>query len=115
MYSAPFSRSCSPRNSKIGSTGAGLPPSGATSCAISTDCRLEQDGKRFLLRTPTIGVAGKLFQVVGVALPPSVQELPLPASQSPAQPRRQHRCRGVKTASLSRQGLNLFIFLPIDV
>jgi len=42
---------------------------------------LEQDGKRFLLRTPTTGVAGKLFQAVGVALPPNIQELPLPTSQ----------------------------------
>ena len=48
------------------------------------EIELEQDGKRFLLRTPTTGVAGKLFQTVGVALPPNVQELPLPASQSPA-------------------------------
>jgi len=32
--------------------------------------------------TPTTGVASKLFQAVGVALPPNVQELPLPASQS---------------------------------
>jgi hypothetical protein len=48
------------------------------------EIELEQDGKRFLLRTPTIGVAGKLFQAIGVALPPNVQELPLPASQSPA-------------------------------
>jgi hypothetical protein len=31
---------------------------------------LEQDGKRFLLRTST-AVAGKLFQAVGVALPPN--------------------------------------------
>ena len=37
---------------------------------------LEEDGKRFLLRTPTTGVAGKLFQAVGIALPPNVQELP---------------------------------------
>src|SRR5580693_2465160 len=44
---------------------------------------LEQDGKRFLLRTPTTGVAGRLFQAVGVALPPNVQELPQPAPQSP--------------------------------
>jgi len=65
------------------------------------EIELEQDGERFLLRTPTIGVAGKLFQAVGVALPPNVQELPLPASQSPAQPRRPHRRRGVKTASCS--------------
>jgi hypothetical protein len=48
------------------------------------EIELEQDGKRFLLRTPTTGVAGKLFQAVGVALPPHVQELPLPTSQSPA-------------------------------
>lgn len=40
------------------------------------EIRLEQDGKRFLLRTPTTGVAGKLFQAVGVALPPNLQELP---------------------------------------
>src|SRR6202011_2896468 len=42
------------------------------------EIELEQDGKRFLLRTPTTGVAGKLFQAVGVALPPNLQELPLP-------------------------------------
>ena len=41
------------------------------------EIELEQDGKRFLLRTPTTGVAGKLFQAVGVALPPNLQELPL--------------------------------------
>ena len=45
---------------------------------------LEQDGKRFLLRTPTTGVAGRLFQAVGVALPPNVQELPLPMPQPAA-------------------------------
>ena len=39
------------------------------------EIELEQDGKRFLLRTPTTGVAGKLFQAVGVALPPNIQEL----------------------------------------
>ena len=43
------------------------------------EIRLEQDGKRFLLRTSTTGVAGKLFQAVGVALPPNLQELPLTA------------------------------------
>ena len=45
---------------------------------------LEQDGKRFLLRTPTTGVAGKLFQAVGVALPPNVRELPLQTPQPAA-------------------------------
>ena len=39
---------------------------------------LEQDGKRFLLRTPTTGVASRLFQAVGVALPPNLQEFPRP-------------------------------------
>jgi hypothetical protein len=35
----------------------------------------EQDGKRFILRTPVIGVAGKVFQAVGVALPPNIREV----------------------------------------
>ena len=43
--------------------------------------QLEQDGKRFLLRTPTTGVAGKLFQAVDVALPPNIREIPLPRPQ----------------------------------
>ena len=51
------------------------------------EIELEQDGKRFLLRTPTTGVAGKLFQAVGVALPPNFQELPCrPRSQQPKNP-----------------------------
>jgi hypothetical protein len=45
---------------------------------------LDQDGKRFLLRTPTAGVAGKLFQAVRVALPPHIQELPPPNPQPAA-------------------------------
>src|SRR5881394_1366894 len=45
------------------------------------EIELEQDGKRFLMRTPTTGVAGKLFQAVGVALPPNLQELPLTTPQ----------------------------------
>jgi hypothetical protein len=48
------------------------------------EIELEQDGKRFLLRTPTTGVAGKLFQAVGVALPPNLQELPLNTPQPAA-------------------------------
>jgi hypothetical protein len=38
----------------------------------------------YLLRTPTTGVAGKLFQAVGVALPPNLQELPLTPPQPAA-------------------------------
>ena len=48
------------------------------------EIELEQDGKRFLLRTPTTGVAGKLFQAVGVALPSNLQELPLSTPQPAA-------------------------------
>ena len=49
------------------------------------EIELEQDGKRFLLRTPTTGVAGKLFQAVGVALPPNFSGTPpcRPRSQQP--------------------------------
>src|SRR3984893_4018372 len=48
------------------------------------EIELEQDGKRFLLRPPTTGVAGKLFHAVGVALPPNLQELPLTTPQPAA-------------------------------
>jgi transposase len=48
------------------------------------EIQLDQDGKRFLLRTPTTGVAGKLFQAAGVALPPNIQEIPLPKPQPAA-------------------------------
>jgi DDE family transposase len=40
------------------------------------EIELEQDGKRLMLRTPTTGVAGKLFQAAGVALPPNIREIP---------------------------------------
>jgi transposase len=36
---------------------------------------VEQDGKRFLLRTEAQGTCGKVFQAVGVALPPTVQRV----------------------------------------
>jgi hypothetical protein len=39
-----------------------------------------QDGKRLILRTPVSGVAGRLFQAVGVALPPNIRDaVPAPA------------------------------------
>ena len=34
---------------------------------------VEQEGKKFLLRSELEGVAGKVFQSVGVAVPPTVQ------------------------------------------
>ncbi len=39
------------------------------------EIEVAQDGKRFLLRTPVVGCAGKLFQATGVALPPNIREL----------------------------------------
>ena len=47
------------------------------------EIELEQDGS-FLLRTPTTGVAGELFQAVGAALPPNLRELPLTTPQPAA-------------------------------
>ncbi len=41
---------------------------------------VEQDDKRFTLRTPVTGIAGKLFQAVGVALPPNIREAHKPTS-----------------------------------
>jgi hypothetical protein len=36
---------------------------------------VEQDGKRFLLRSEAQGTCGQVFQAVGVALPPTVQQV----------------------------------------
>lgn len=49
------------------------------------EIELDQDGKRFCLRTPVTGVAGKLFQAVGVALPPNIRDLAPPPDLSGAQ------------------------------
>ena len=44
------------------------------------EVEVAQDGKRFILRTPVTGCAGKLFQTLGVALPPNIRDAaPLPA------------------------------------
>jgi hypothetical protein len=39
------------------------------------EVELEKDGKRLLLRTDAVGVAGKVFQAVGVALPPTLGQV----------------------------------------
>jgi hypothetical protein len=39
------------------------------------EVELEKDGKRLLLRTEAPGVTGKVFQAVGVALPPTVRQV----------------------------------------
>ena len=38
------------------------------------EVEVAQDGKRFILRTPVVGCAGKLFQTLGVALPPNIRD-----------------------------------------
>ena len=40
----------------------------------------EQEGKRFILRTPVTGDVGRAFQAVGVALPPNIREADAVAS-----------------------------------
>ncbi len=47
---------------------------------------VEQDGKRFLLRSEAQGTCGKVFQAVGVALPPTVQQAPVAAPGCDAAP-----------------------------
>jgi len=40
--------------------------------------KVVQDGKRFLLRSECQDTCGKVFQAVGVALPPTVQQIEAP-------------------------------------
>jgi transposase len=47
---------------------------------------VEQDGKRFLLRSDVQGTCGKVFQTVGVAVPPRVQQAPITATGQAAAP-----------------------------
>ncbi len=39
---------------------------------------VDQDGKRFLLRSEAQGVCSKVFAAAGVALPPTVQQIKVP-------------------------------------
>ncbi len=36
---------------------------------------VDRDGKQLIIRTPTTGVAGKLFQAIGNGLPPNLREI----------------------------------------
>src|ERR1035437_818179 len=38
------------------------------------DIEMEQDGKHFIVRTPVTGDVGRVFQAVGIALPPTMRE-----------------------------------------
>jgi hypothetical protein len=35
---------------------------------------IEEDGKRFLIRSRSQGVSGNVFKSVGVAMPPTIKE-----------------------------------------
>jgi transposase len=50
------------------------------------EVEVEQDGKRFILRTPTTGTAGKLFQTLRVALPPNLRDAAPEPDDTPAAP-----------------------------
>jgi hypothetical protein len=39
------------------------------------EVEIEQEGKRFLLRSEAVGTCGKVFQAAGVALPPTVRQV----------------------------------------
>lgn len=39
------------------------------------EVELDKDGKRFLLRTATAGVSGKVFKAAGVALPATIRQV----------------------------------------
>ena len=38
------------------------------------EVEIEQEGKRFILRTPVTGDVGRVFQAVDIALPPNIRE-----------------------------------------
>lgn len=46
-----------------------------------TEVEVEQDGRRFLLRSEARGVCGKVFQAAGIALPPTIRRM---VPESPA-------------------------------
>jgi hypothetical protein len=52
------------------------------------EVEVEQDGKRFILRTPTTGTAGRLFQTLRIALPPNLRDAASEPDDPPAEPAR---------------------------
>ena len=50
------------------------------------EVEVDQDAKRFVLRTPVTGCAGKLFQTLGIALPPNIRAAAPQAAATPVIP-----------------------------
>jgi hypothetical protein len=50
------------------------------------EVEVDQDGKRFVLRTPVTGCAGKLFQTLAIALPPNIRATAPEAADILAEP-----------------------------
>jgi hypothetical protein len=46
------------------------------------EVEVRHQGRRYLLRTPLPGVAGKVLQAVGVAIPPPVREPDAPGART---------------------------------
>ena len=49
---------------------------GAVACLMKAleEVLIKENGKSLLLRTESIGTCGRLFQAVGVAIPPTIRE-----------------------------------------
>jgi transposase len=45
-----------------------------TAARLLQEIKTEQDDKHFVLRTPVTGDVGRVFQAVGIALPPNIRE-----------------------------------------
>jgi len=104
--SAPSLPCCSSRNSRIASTGTTSQPNGRHPRDLDRlqEIELEQDGKRFLLRTPSTGVAGKLFRRLRRPAAQTFRNSPsLLRSRPPNRPR--HCRRGAKTTAFVRKPL----------
>ena len=66
------------------------------------EVEVAHDGKRFILRTPTTGVAGKLFQAASIALPPKSAR-PSPTQCRLSQDRhRRPNCGAKKSQSIRK-------------
>ncbi len=73
------------------------------------EVEVEQDGKRFILRTPTTGCAGTLFQTLGVALPPNIRDA---APKTPTPPPNPHNCNAKSARARCKPMITLIYSNP---